>query len=103
MAFEIEFTATARDHLDELHAYWRAQIKDQIKTYLLHQPMQVSKSRIKRLRELDHPQYRLRIEDYRVFYDVDGNRVTVLAILAKDVAKWIFQFGERSHDDSFIE
>ena len=38
-----------------------------------------SKSRIKRLRGLRHPQYRLRIDEIRVFYDVEGDRVEILA------------------------
>ena len=39
----------------------------------------MSKSRIKRLRALGRPQYRLRVEDTRVFYDVEASTVEVLA------------------------
>ena len=41
----------------------------------------MSKSRIKRLRGLKQPQYRLRVGDIRVFYDIFGQRVEVLAIV----------------------
>jgi mRNA-degrading endonuclease RelE of RelBE toxin-antitoxin system len=54
----------------------------------------VSKSRIKRLRGLSRPQYRLRIGEVRVFYDVARNTVEVLAIVSKSEAEsWLAQFG----------
>ena len=53
----------------------------------------VSKSRIKRLRGLARPQYRLRIEDVRVFYDITGSTVEVLAVVVKSEAQsWLAQF-----------
>ena len=48
-----------------------------------HEPTKVSKSRIKRLRGLSQPQYRLRVGDIRVFYDVTETTVHVLAIIPK--------------------
>src|SRR4030095_605923 len=45
-----------------------------------------SKSRIKRLRGLRRPQYRLRVDNTRVFYDVIDEAVAVLAIVPKDGA-----------------
>ncbi len=57
--------------------------------------MQSSKSRIKRLRGLAHPQYRLRVGNIRVFYDVSESVVEVLAIVAKaDADDWLAQEGE---------
>ena len=53
------------------------------KTHLRHDPTKVSRSRIKRLRGRERPQYRLCIEDIRVFYDVVGGTVEVLAIVSK--------------------
>jgi mRNA-degrading endonuclease RelE of RelBE toxin-antitoxin system len=39
------------------------------------------------------PQYRLRVGDVRVFYDVTGTTVEVLAIVAKSEAEsWLAQF-----------
>jgi mRNA-degrading endonuclease RelE of RelBE toxin-antitoxin system len=43
----------------------------------------VSKSRIKRLRGIDSPQYRLRVGEFRVFYDVTRQEVYVLRVLTK--------------------
>jgi mRNA-degrading endonuclease RelE of RelBE toxin-antitoxin system len=43
---------------------------------------------------LRRPQYRLRVDDIRVFYDVSGMIVEVLAIVAKSEAEtWLAQFG----------
>jgi mRNA-degrading endonuclease RelE of RelBE toxin-antitoxin system len=40
------------------------------------------------------PQYRLRVEEVRVFYDVSGPAVEVLAIVPKPEAEsWLAQFG----------
>ncbi len=52
--------------------------------------MKESQSRIKRLTGLSRPQYRLRVGDIRVFYDVTGSHVEVLAIISKEGAqKWL--------------
>jgi hypothetical protein len=46
--------------------------------------------RIKRLRGLSQPQYRLRVGDIRVFYDVTETQVQVLAIVTKAEAQsWL--------------
>lgn len=50
----------------------------------------MSKSRIKRFRGLDRPQYRLRVDEVRVFYDVTEKTVEVLAIVPKaEAAGWL--------------
>ena len=55
----------------------------------------MSRSRIKRLRGLARPQYRLRVGDVRVFYDVAGTTVEVLAIVTKSEAEtWLAQFAD---------
>ena len=57
-------------------------------------PTLVSRSRIKRLRDIQSPQYRLRVEDIRAFYDVSGMTVEILAIVSKSEAEsWLAQFG----------
>jgi len=46
------------------------------------------------LRGLRRPQYRLRVDEIRVFYDVSGATVEILAIVAKPEAEaWLAQFG----------
>jgi hypothetical protein len=58
------------------------------------EPTKLSKSRIKRLRGLDQPQYRLRVGEMRVFYDVTETEVHVLAIVSKGEAQaWLDEQG----------
>jgi len=62
--------------------------------HLRHEPEKTSRSRIKRLRGLRRPQYRLRVGEVRVYYDVSSATVEVLAIVAKsDAESWLAQFG----------
>jgi len=73
----------------------RAGVKEALETHLRHEPTKTSQSRIKRLRGLSKPRYRLRVEDVRVFYDVAGSTVEVLAIVSKPEAEsWLKQFGK---------
>jgi mRNA-degrading endonuclease RelE of RelBE toxin-antitoxin system len=54
----------------------------------------VSRSRIKRLKGVERPQFRLRVEDVRVFYDVSEKRVEILAIVLKEDAEdWLAKVG----------
>jgi mRNA-degrading endonuclease RelE of RelBE toxin-antitoxin system len=71
----------------------RAAVRAALVTHLRHEPQKTSRSRIKRLRGLRRPQYRLRAGEVRVFYDVSGTAVEVLAIMAKSEAEsWLAQF-----------
>jgi len=66
-----------------------------METHLRNEPEKTSRSRIKRLRGLSRPQYRLRVGDGRVFYDVADGVVEVLAIVPKsETAAWLAQFGK---------
>ncbi|MCI0334598.1 MAG: type II toxin-antitoxin system RelE/ParE family toxin [Planctomycetes bacterium] len=84
------------EDLKELRANVRAQVVAGIETHLRHEPTKLSKSRIKRLRGLTRPQYRLRVNDVRVYYDVAKNIVEILAILEKSTSEqWLERHGER--------
>jgi len=97
MTYEIVLTDTAREHYGGLDACARALIKEGMNDHLAHEPMKVSRSRIKRLREMEHPEYRLRLDAYRVFYDVIGQMVVVLAIVPKDeTAEWLDAYGVKT-------
>ncbi len=101
VAFEIEFTGDAHRDLRRLDAHIRAALREAMETHLRHEPTKVSKSRIKRLRELRRPQYRLRIVDHRVCYDVDldEERVTVLAVVPKATSyDWLADNSIQSDD-----
>jgi mRNA-degrading endonuclease RelE of RelBE toxin-antitoxin system len=69
-------------------------VRDALETHLRHEPTKVSKSRIKRLRGVAKPQYRLRVGETRVFYDVRDEAVEILAIVAKRQAQaWLAEQG----------
>ena len=90
MAFDIVLTPEAARVLRKLPGHERALVKDTIDRHLRHEPTKLSKSRIKRLRGLRQPQYRLRVGDIRVFYDVTETQVQVLAIVTKaEAQKWL--------------
>jgi len=93
MAFAIILAPEAVEDLKRLRAAKRATVKEALKVHLTHEPRKVSRSRIKRLRGLSQPQYRLMVEDVRVFYDVTGTTVEILAVVAKSEAEsWLSQF-----------
>jgi len=56
-----------------------------IEIHLTHQPGFGSKSRIKAMLQPFWSQYRLRVDEFRVYYDVDENHliVNVLRVLMK--------------------
>jgi mRNA-degrading endonuclease RelE of RelBE toxin-antitoxin system len=96
MRYAIYLAPEAIEDLRRLKAAHRAQIREAMETHLRHQPTKTSKSRIKRLRGLSRPQYRLRVDEFRVFYDVSKRRVEVLAIVAKaDADAWLSKVGEK--------
>ena len=72
--------------MDGLRKYDATQIADAMEKHLTYEPTRESRSRIKRLRGVSDPDYRLRVADYRVFYSVreQERRVDVLRIMHKD-------------------
>lgn len=95
MLYEIEFTTESLEDLKLLKPIDRSKVIDAIETHLLHNPSQESKSRIKRLREMDKPQYRLRVDEIRIFYDVLDNFVEIIAIVPKSqAAEWLLREGK---------
>jgi len=94
MRFEILLAPEAVEDLRKLKAGERTAVKEALETHLRHEPTKTSRSRIKRLRGVARPQYRLRVEEVRVFYDVSSSTVEVLAIVPKPEAEsWLAQFG----------
>lgn len=96
MRYEIIFSPEAADDFKKLSARERATIKDAIEHHLRYEPGKVSWSQIKRLREMEHPQYRLRVGEIRVFYDIQKGTVEVLAVIPKSrAAEWLKDVGEQ--------
>ena len=93
MAFEIVLAPEAIEDFKRLRANIRADVRTALETHLRHEPEKVSRSRIKRLRGLRQPQYRLRVGDVRIFYDVTAPTVQILAIVTKlEADAWLAQF-----------
>jgi mRNA interferase RelE/StbE len=95
MPFAIVFAPEAVEDLKRLKANVRADIRAGLEAHLRHEPKKASRSRIKRLRGLRKPQYRLRVGEVRIFYDVTETTVAILAIVTKlEAESWLAQFGK---------
>ena len=95
MRFEIVISPEAVRDFKGPRAPDRRAIREALEIYLRHEPTKTSKARVKRLRGLSRPQFRLRVEDFRIFYDVVGEEVQVIAIVAKASAdEWLRKVGE---------
>lgn len=95
MSFDIILAPEAIADLKRLKGNVRGVVRDALETHLRHEPEKTSRSRIKRLRGLSRPQYRLRVDEYRVYYDVMYGTVEVLAIVPKSETElWLAQFGK---------
>jgi mRNA-degrading endonuclease RelE of RelBE toxin-antitoxin system len=104
MRYEIDFADEASDDLERYRAYDRIAILDLIEKHLRYEPTRESRSRIKALRGLSRPQYRLRVGGVRVFYDVRGNTVEIVAVVDNkaDASAWLEREGTKpqSEDDA---
>lgn len=95
MRYEIIFTPEAVQDFKRLSARDRSTVKEAIEKHLRYEPQKISKRRIKRLQGIRRPQYRLRVEDTRVFYDIGEATVEVLAVIPKSQAiEWLEEMGE---------
>jgi mRNA interferase RelE/StbE len=77
MAFRIEFSPEAEDHTAALTAHERARLLDDVMLQLMDRPA-VETRRRKRMRPNPVAQYRLRVGDLRVYYDVSEPESLVL-------------------------
>ena len=95
MPFEIILAPEVIEDLNGLKAATRATVRAGLETHLRHEPTKLSRSRIKRLKKMSQPQYRLRLGEVRVFYDVTEERVEILAIILKsEAAQWLAKHGK---------
>lgn len=102
MIYEIILSPEALQDLRSLEANMRAGVRGGMEKHLRYEPAKTSKSRIKRLRGLSNPQYRLRIESVRIFYDVTEKTVEILAIVPKEKAnEWLSKSGVKYEESGF--
>ena len=79
MAFTIEFSRDAREHLGRLRKWDQRIIVDSIAVHLTHQPDLPTRHR-KPLEENPIAPWELRVGDFRVFYDVDQENELVVVV-----------------------
>ena len=94
MRYEIQLSPDAVDDLRSVKANIRVGVLDVIEETLRYEPEKESKSRIKRLNGLSRSQYRLRVDEYRIYYDISGNFVQILALVSKEQSvSWLEREG----------
>ena len=95
MKYEIVLSPEAAQSYKTLGARQKSEVRETIELHLRHEPTKISKSRIKRLRGLSRPQYRLRIGELRIYYDVSNTTVEIFAIVEKPKSvEWLKKAGE---------
>ena len=96
MTSAIILSSEAIENFRSLKAHVRARVRAVIERHLRSSPTVESKSRIKRLRGLSRPQFRLRVDEIRVYYDVFEGIVEILAIIPKSEAEtWLERVGRQ--------
>ena len=88
--FEIVFKPLAIKQLKKMKRYYAGFIVDAIERHLSEEPEKIHGS-IKRLRGRQDATFRLRLQDYRVFYDVAEDRVEIIQILHKSETPAFYQ------------
>lgn len=110
MRYQIIFAPEAEEDIAAMSARNRAKALDAIEVHLRYQPTKESKSRIKKLAGMRRPQYRLRIDELRAFYDViyfvepRAGVVEILAVKEKAAAmRWLAEFGDQEDETDSTE
>ena len=96
MSYVVVVAQSAEEQFQKLDARGRSALKRAMREHLETAPAKESKSRIKRLRGLRQPQYRLRVDVMQVFYDINGpeKRVEVLGFVKKpETLQWLQDCG----------
>lgn len=82
MSYKIEFAEVAYDELVAIRAFHRSRIADAIMAQLAHEPVTNTRNRkllggVQPTFEHEPPIWELRVGEYRVYYDVDAESMTV--------------------------
>lgn len=83
MAYRVEFTPEAAEHLASLRAHDRPAVLDAIARQLQYEPTRATQRR-KAMRPNTLAQYRLQVGNHRVYYDV--HEQPELLVLVKGIA-----------------
>ena len=98
MYYNIDFESDALEELKGLRKGEQVKILKAVEMHLRFEPTLQSKSRIKHLRPGTRPPYRLRVDDFRVYYDVqtEERRVIVYGVVHKERSlEWLAAFAEK--------
>ena len=90
MKYQLRIALAADAELKRIPVYYRRQIVSVIRDTLSTEPTKESRARIKKLIQPAESIYRLRAGDYRVFYDVADDLVTILHIRHKKDCKELY-------------
>jgi mRNA interferase RelE/StbE len=84
-AYQIHYSEKAAADIQALRAYDSRKILEAVERHLRYDAKAESRSRIKRMKAPFWSQYRLRVDEFRVYYDVadDAGVVNVLRVLLK--------------------
>jgi addiction module RelE/StbE family toxin len=89
--FQIVFKREAVNDLKRIKRYHAVAILDAIESHLTGEPERITRGTIKRLRGKQQATFRLRVGEFRVFYDVIDDRVEILRILHKSETATFYQ------------
>jgi mRNA interferase RelE/StbE len=83
--FEISYEKAAVDDLDSLSTYDQRHVLYGIEKHLKLEPIKESKTRIKKMKQPFWCEYRLRVGEFRVYYDVDEQEgsLTIVRVFEK--------------------
>src|SRR5262249_29688785 len=83
--FQIDYAEESLSDVKALRRFDQKKFLEGIETHLLHEPTKISRSRIRAMDQPFWSQYRLRVDEFRVYYDVDSEqrRVIILRVLEK--------------------
>jgi mRNA interferase RelE/StbE len=83
--YQIQYGSKAEDDVANLRAFDARAVIEAANAHLRHAPIQESRSRIKRMTQPFWSQFRLRVGELRVYYDVDEKDrvVSIVRVLVK--------------------
>jgi mRNA-degrading endonuclease RelE of RelBE toxin-antitoxin system len=91
--FHIELTPEAADDLESMRTFDARRVVTAIESQLTHEPTRQTRNR-KQLRPNELAEWELRVDVFRVFYDVVEDIVKIVAIGVKE-GNELFIHGER--------
>ncbi len=91
--FRIELTPEAADDLQSMRTFDARRVVAAMESQLMHEPTRETRNR-KQLRPNELAEWELRVDVFRVFYDITDEVIKVVAIGLKD-GNELFVHGER--------